>query len=738
MQQHAPRLRDLVLLGGGHSHVQVLKSAGMRPLTGVRLTLICREVETPYSGMLPGHVAGLYDRAQIHIDLARLARFAGARLLAAEATGLDLEGRQVLLGQHPPVRFDLLSINTGAVPAELPGVGTPVKPIGRFLPRWDALRASVRSGERVALVGGGAGGVELALAMRRALPADVGVVLVSDSLLPGHPGGVVSRLRRALQVSGVELVMQFRVDAVDCDSGQGERPARRLLRSSDGRSVSATHLFWVTGVTAPPWIAASGLATDPGGFVAVDRYLRSTSHPCVFAAGDVAALVHQPRPKAGVYAVREGPVLGENLRRAVAQRPLRPFRAQRRFLSLIGMADGRAVASRGPLVAQGAWVWRWKDRIDRRFMARFQDLPEMARAEFDLPAALRAEAPETMRCGGCGAKLGADPLRRVLARLPQQRYPNVSVGIGDDAAVVQVAGGALLLTVDGFRSLVDDPYLFGRITAHHSLNDVIAMGGHGTAALALATVPLMAESMMEDELYALLRGAVDVLNAQGVPRVGGHSAEGAELSLGLTITGALDGPALGKAGLRAGDALVLNKPVGTGVILAAHMRGLAGAAELAAALESMDRSNAPALTVFRDHDVHALTDVTGFGLIGHLAEMLRAGGVRAQLRAGAVPALPGAARLLAAGVASSLQSNNELALQDFELHGVLPADPRVRLLADPQTSGGLLAGVAAARADACVAELRALGFDAAVIGTVVDVVPAAAGAADAPLSSVAV
>ena len=717
MHQSTPPLRDLVLLGGGHSHVQVLRSLGMQPLNGVRVTVVSREVFTPYSGMLPGHVAGCYDWREIHIDLGPLARFAGARLIRAEVVGLDTDAGSLHLNDHPGIRYDVLSVNSGAVPARHGEVGMAVKPIGRFLPRWQEVKDRAIAGQRVALVGGGAGGVELALAMRRALSRDIAVTLLTDTLLPGQTDAAVRLLRRALADSGVILEEGFRV------AGAEHCGETALMIAADGRRNIADYLFWVTGVSAPAWLRDSGLATDANGFVQVDATLRSLSHPQVFAAGDVAALHGQPRPKAGVFAVREGPVLAANLRRALLGGRLRRYRAQRRFLTIMGTADGAAVATRGRWAASGRWVWRWKDWIDRRFMARFNELPEMPVERSNVPLALRDDAPEAMRCGGCGAKLGADPLRRVLARLPDQRAlqerHRVLLGIGDDAAVLQVAAGQLLLTVDGFRSIVEDPYLFGRITAHHSLNDVLAMGGQGIAALALATVPLMTEAMMEEELYLLLKGAMDVLNEHGVPLVGGHSAEGAELSLALSITGTGHGSALTKQGLEPGDVLVLTKAVGTGAVLAGEMRGRAPSDHVAAAVASMDHSNARALEVLREHDARALTDVTGFGLLGHLGEMLRASRCGAIVDVDRVPLLPGSEALVAAGIVSSLQTNNERALTDFEVLGGAPMDARVRLLADPQTSGGLLAGIPPARAAACVAALRAAGYEAAAgVGTV--------------------
>jgi len=714
----APPLRELVLVGGGHSHVQVVKAFAMRPQPGLRLTLVSREYDTPYSGMLPGCVAGRYDRAAMHIDLARLCAFAGARFLVDAVHGLDPVRRELRLDAHPPLRYDLLSLNTGATP-RLPEAVAPdmvdrvvaVKPIGRFLPRWQALRQQVAGGQRVVVVGGGAGGVELALAMRNVLPADVELGLVTDRLLPDLAPAATTRLRAALDRHGVALTQGVRVTAY--------RQGAAWLE--DGRSLAAHWFVVVTGVEAPAWIADSGLAVDDRGFVCVDDQLRSCSHEDVFAAGDLAAMRDQPRAKAGVFAVRQGPVLADNLRRVILAKPLRTYRAQHRFLVLVGTGDGRAVASRGDRAAEGRWVWWWKDWIDRRFMKRFNELPAMPAPDWALPAGLRNEAPDPMRCGGCGAKLGADPLRRALARLPVRQPPSVLLGLGDDAAVVRTPADTLVQTVDGLKAFIDDPCRFGRITAQHAMNDLLAMGARGVSALALVTLPLMAEAMMEDDLVQLLSGVLAGLDEHGVPLVGGHSGEGESLQLALSLTGVPDGPPLRKAGLEPGQRLVVTKALGTGTLLAAHMRARLPAAQLETALLSMEQSNGPALGILREHCVRALTDVSGFGLLGHLGEMLRASGpaVGADLALSTLPWLPGAAEQFSAGVQSSLQRNNEAALADFEAAGSAANGWQARLAVDPQTSGGLLAALPAERADDCVAALRGAGYGTtAVIGTV--------------------
>ena len=679
----------------------------MAPVPGIRLTIVSREILSPYSGMLPGHVAGVYSREQMHFDLPRLATAAGARFIHDEITGLDPEAALVSLQGHPDMHYDLVSLNLGGVPLGVSQHVTPVKPISTFLPRWQEVRAAIRSDDRVVVVGGGAGGVELAMAMRSVLPAGASICVVCTELLPGFSQAARALVRRALATREVDLVENFRVASA---TGQA-------LTSTDGDDIAAEHVFWVTGVSAPTLLRDCGVTVDNGGFVVVNEYLQSISHANVFAAGDVACLQGQERAKSGVFAVREGPVLTDNLVRKLLGKRLRRYRAQEKFLVLMGTGNRRAIATRGERAIEGRWVWWWKHWIDSRFMKRFTPEPMQVAESFDLPAALREDAPEPMRCGGCGAKLGASPLLRALARLPDQNFSQVTLGIGDDAALIR-SQGDLLLTVDGFRSLVSDPYLFGRITAHHSLNDILAMGGRGVSALALATVPLMSEAMMEEDLYLMLRGAVDVLNEQGIPLVGGHSAEGAELSLALTISGELHGRTpTSKAAMSAGQTLILTKGLGTGALLAAAMRGALPGDSLAAVLTALDTSNADSAEILIDCGATAITDVSGFGLAGHLSEMIRASGVGAEVALGRIPCLPDALTMLSQGISSSLHSNNRQALNDFAYSGSQPH--LVELTADPQTAGGLLAALPAERTQECLARLHEAGHQqAAAIGTV--------------------
>jgi selenide, water dikinase len=733
-----PVVKDVVLVGAGHSHVTVLRMFGMKPIPGVRFTLISREVHTPYSGMLPGLIAGYYGLDDAHIDTGPLTRLAGARLYQDEVVDLDLSARRVVCRHRPPVPYDLLSLNIGSTPntADVPGASEhaiPVKPIDGFLSRFEALKARVlaRKGRtRVALVGAGAGGVELLLSVERRLrqevarsgldAGDLSFVLVSDvaDILPGFPAAFRARFHAILAARGIVVVTGAPVTAVE---------AGRLV--VDGHApIEADEILWTTQAAPARWLAQVGLPVDPRGFLKVDDTLRVAGFHEVFAAGDTIAFPARELPKSGVYAVRAGPVLADNIRRTLIGRPLRPFRPQRETLCLISTGERYALGARNGLTVEGAWVWRWKDWIDRRFMRKFNDLPEMATRTTELPPladrqALHDISAIAMRCGGCGAKVGATILSRALGRIEPVARTDVVVGLDapDDAALVDVGGDRLSVqTVDYFRAIVDDPYTLGKIAANHSLGDVYAMGGEPQTALAIATVPYGLEAKVEADLSAMMAGANEVLRQAGCALVGGHTSEGAELALGFAVNGLVASTAaLRKDGLRPGDALILSKPIGTGTLLAADMRGKAKARWVMAAITHMIQSSGRAAEILRRYGVHAATDVTGFGLLGHLVEMVRASEVDVTLAIGRVPVLDGARETMTLGIFSSLQPQNVRLRRAIREVETVARHPLYPLLFDPQTAGGLLAAVPLHEALRCVAALRAANYaDADVIGFV--------------------
>jgi len=710
-----PLVRDLVLVGGGHAHAIVLRMWGMKPLPGVRLTLINPGPAAPYTGMLPGYIAGHYPRHALMIDLVRLARFAGARLILDRAVGLDQSVNQVNLGGRGPVRYDVVSLDIG-ISSDLPDLpgfadhAQSAKPLGQYAAQWEDFVAQAHPSPSVVIMGGGVGGVELALAtahrLRKLGARPTITVLERGALaLPGVGGPTRARLLTELTAAGIDLRLNVSAARVQADH----------LILTDGSTLASDFTLSVAGARPQEWLADTGLDLTEG-FVAVRPTLQS-SDPAIFAVGDTAHLTHAPRPKAGVFAVREAPILHHNLRAALTGGAMRAYHPQRDYLKLISMGDRRAVADTFGLRAGGGWLWHLKDYIDGKFMAKFADYPAMPALKVPHPAPpdlAEAMGPKPL-CGGCGAKVGAVALHAALHVLLAPARADVLSGPGDDAAILRTGAGVQLITTDHLRTFTNDPFQMATLTAVHALGDIWAMGAQPQVALAQVTLPRATPCLHADMLAEIMTAAAAVFTAAGADVVGGHTSIGAELTIGFAVTGLAQTP-ITKAGATPGAALILTKPLGTGTILAAemamaHVPGVILGEAVAACLHSMAAPQSQAAAILAPHAA-AMTDVTGFGLAGHLMEMLDASGVAATITLADLPRLPAAAQLAAAGIASSLAPANREALEG-RISG--PDDP---LLYDPQTCGGLLAAVPAAMATNLLAALHAADISAAIIGRI--------------------
>jgi len=703
MKQAIPFTRDLVLIGGGHTHALVLRSWGMNPLAGVRLTVINPGPTAPYSGMLPGFVAGHYTRDELDIDLVKLARFAGARLINGKAVAIDPLAKTITVPDRPAVAYDVAAIDVG-ITSEMPNLagftehGIPAKPLGTFATRWNAFRASATA-PKVAVIGGGVAGAELAMAMAHALRDHNPQVALIDrgQVLDGFNRPARSRLLAALSEQGVTCVENADVVEVLAHG----------VRLADGRIIASDFTTGAAGARPHDWVAEIGLDLQDG-FVTVGPTLQS-SDPDIFAVGDCAHLSHDPRPKAGVFAVREAPYLYDNLRARLSGGPMRNFWPQSDYLKLISLGGKSALAEKLGTAGRGGILWRWKDHIDRTFMTQFEGLPQM-----DMPLPLRVAAGvkdavgDAPMCGGCGAKVGRDALGAALGDLPVTNRTDIVPMLGDDAALITVGGQRQVLTTDHLSAVTDDPVTMARIATVHALGDIWAMGAAPQAATLTLILPRMTNALQARTVTEITQTVAQTLIDAGAALVGGHTTMGEGLTIGLTITGLCKTDPITLAGGQSGDVLVLTKPIGSGTIMAAEMRRAARGEDVLACLHTMQKPQGDLTAVLAD--AHAMTDVTGFGLAGHLAGICAASGVGATVRLADVPLMQGALALAQSGIRSSLYPDNRM------VQGInAPDTAQAALMFDPQTGGGLLAALSpqdAARV--------ATAPDVQIIGTLTD------------------
>ncbi len=737
MKASSPIVKHLVLVGGGHSHLAVLRNFAMKPMPGLAITLITRDVVTPYSGSLPGFLAGKYSFDEIHIDLRPLAQFAGARLIQEEIEDIDFDARFIKLTNRPDISFDFLSLNIGSRPDDSLITGadryaTAVKPIDGFIKQWECWReeavTKIHADEsfELVIVGGGPAGVEIAFAIQHRIISEldkrlaqdarlkISIVSTESELLSLHNSNVRQFTQSELQRRNIELKLERTVTEF--------KP--RVAVCADGEELQADAFVYATGASIPQWPFDCGLARSDDGFIRIKDTLQTSSHGYVFAAGDAATVENEPRPKSGVYAVRQGRVLARNLRRFITSKSLQRYFPQRKALALMSMGDGRAIASRGELFFQGRSMGTLKHQIDSRFVKKYSKFPVMP-VDLNLEPGLADRKIEkqlkqhAMRCAGCGAKISSDVLNGVLNELDKPTKPEIVTtpgGIEDASRILLEDGRTLVQSIDYIKAFSNDPWLFARIATLHCLSDIHAMGVKPHSALAMLGLPHAEKHYSRQQLRELMQACKSVLNAEDCDLIGGHSAESEELQLGFCVNGfASELPTLNKSGAQTGDAIILTKALGTGALLAADMRYLASHNVMQTAFESMLQSNAQAAEILLSHNATACTDVTGFGLAGHLLEMTNASGCHAELRLQSVNALPGVLEFLEQNIVSSLHHENSLNAQHFSTAGDQSKKPEFELLFDPQTAGGLLASVPSNEVEACLTALHKAGYQAATV-----------------------
>lgn len=691
----------IVLVGAGHTHLLFLRKWGMTRDKGYaasdsEITLISNYPTATYSGMLPAALAGQCTASEMEIDLVPFCNSIGVRLLTNPVTGIDYETKKVLVAERPPIPFDVLSVGIGSIPASLPkkcesANFVPVKPMQTFLARLNQVAEQLkRNGvvqPRVIIVGGGVASIEIAFCLRPWLLSsgfspEMCLMTRGDRIGQELESSTCSRVER--QLAKQSTAIERKCEVTDFDGKQ--------LHCSDGRTFRADLVIWTTGATPPSLVQSLGLETARDGFVAVRETLQTIALDNVFCVGDTATFERSPNSKAGVYAVRQAPVLWENVNRYLQQKPLIAFQPQPDFLRLINTGDGSAIGQWKGQSFSGKWVWWLKNRIDVKFMHKFQPIQMNETKHADV-----------MQCNGCGCKLGSTSLHRALSAQSHatgdrnlQTAPNSEL---DDAATLDLGNDhRLLASTDFFSTPFMDPFLSGQIAAWHAASDILACGGKVRWALSNVVVPEGGKESQEVWLAEMLAGIHKTLSHLQARSVAGHTIVGPRAEVGLTMIGNSPSDKLTKTGLEAGDVLYLTKPLGFGVCMAANMRNLLDAAGWDDLLSAMLDNKQGYISAAMASGTRCATDVTGFGLLGHLAEMLDVKNssrtpLTAELFLERLPFLPAAILHSQGGLRSSLYPDNFETARFVQVDSSIREDARVPLLYDPQTCGGFLIAI---------------------------------------------
>jgi selenide,water dikinase len=692
---------SIVLVGGGHAHAVALAS-GLRaePEAGIGLVLVARDLAAPYSGMVPGVISEQYRPEDAHVDMLRLARAAGATVIHGSASGIDRERRQLLLADRPPLPYDILSVDVGIQPDTSAIAGadraTTVKPIAGLIEKVRRLVGASWEKGRIAVVGGGAAGVELAFALHKRFEnARVVIVLVTrDDILPGQPNGMREAVRARLAERGIELVTGFPVARIDAEG----------LESTDGRRIAADDVLLNTEAAAPVWFQGSGLDLDARGFMAVGPTLQSTNDPAVFASGDCAAMVSTPRPKAGVFAVRQGPILAHNLAAAAYRLQgngpkLRAYRPQRQALAILSTADGRAIAARGPFWAEGAWVWRWKDRLDTGFMRQMASVGAKA---FPAPA---------------------DPVHRAIPALAFDR-PDPWPG---DIAISEAGGEVVATSLVALGQFIDDHHLWARIAALTALGPLQAAGvtpNSLSVALSLGGLP---QRQAEAAFAAAEAGIQLALKPHGVTLGALVIAAGSEPSITLTATGrARPEFLMSLAGAKPNDVILVTRPIGSGLAFAADRLGLLAALDWIELQRQGRWPNGDAARILRQAGASACAHIGATGLGGALSALSAHSQVAASIRLGHLETVKGLP-LLGDSLCEQLVGGNRSLGQRVVGSHRLSAWESALLFA-PEIVGGLVAAVPPEEWKQAYSELVDAGQRAFIAGRFVERMPGLEGA----------
>ena len=674
--------KQLVLIGGGHSNVQVLRKLCMHQYNGLNVILISESYGAIYSGMTPGYIEKIYSLDEITIDLQRLCFNAGATFIKDKVISLDEENKILHLKENPSISFDILSINSGSISnkqtiqIENDSKIISVKPIGSLVSKLKKIDEVIEksSQKKISIVGGGIAAFELSFALHKRYDGKISIDIISK-----HPLGEknlntnsINKVKKIAKKMGIKLISK---QAISINNSEIKL---------DDDIIHSDLILLSTGASLPEWLVKSNLEIDEN-FIAVNQQLQSLNFKNIFVSGDAASIQNSKRPKSGVMAVRQGEILKDNLFLFLQNKTLKKFKPQKNWLYLIGTYKNSAVLNYFNFSFEGKWCWALKKIIDLNFMKKFY-FPgqiDMNKKIFNLNE-YKDDIPK-MYCQGCGSKVSKNTLSNFLAS--QKTNQELS-----DATEIEFKQNNILQTIDHIKLFKSfNPYDFGIISYLHSQNDILAAGGSVHSLSISIGVPFSKNLVEGFYLEYFMRGIQKEAARDGAILASGHSYQTEEPSTTITMNGSIIKKS--NKSLAAEENLIyLSKPLGTGYLLAAYFQNskLLSTSDFKKLLSYLKTGNDLAAKSGFSCGSQLMTDISGFGLASHLGDICQSSNLSAEIQLSNHILINDKLEILKNFESSGYKNNY---LSSFNLIGIRDDHPLLKIVFDPQTNGPLLIAI---------------------------------------------
>ncbi|MBF95707.1 MAG: Selenide, water dikinase [Alphaproteobacteria bacterium MarineAlpha9_Bin4] len=672
--------KDLVLLGAGHSNIEVIRYFGKLKLEGLRITLISKHTHTTYSGMVPGYIEGEYQWNDINVDLVKLCYRNDIKIIIGEVTKVLGEQKKVFLKNRPPIEFDFLAVNLGIKSKTENIIGAnkfalSLKPISEINKILKNILAS--KSKNIVIVGAGAAGVEVSLALKKRLiktnvKKNIILIAKGNSLMKSYNQSVSKKLNKELKKNNIQIRYNSSVTKIK----------KNYIEINNKDKVLSSCTLLATNASAPDVLKKSDLSLSINGFIEVTRELQSKNFKYIFASGDIADIENLKLVKAGIYAVKQAKILKVNLRNFFLKKELKCYLPQKSYLSLIGTANGKAIANKSILTLRGTFFWKLKKFIDRRFINKYSVI---GFKENNLDQIKSTEPIDyAMQCNGCGSKVPQNVIKNIFSK-------NYMIGSNDADLIYGTKD--LVHTVDVITSLIDDDYLMGRIAAKHSLNDLIAANSYLVSTQMMLGVPKSSTTIQKRCVYQIKEGALSIFKEFNIKINGGHtySVDDEKSTVGFSLIGKMKNRFTKNNKDNNKLKIYMTGKVGTALVIAALRQNKISGKYYHEVIKEMTKSNFVIYEAFKKYNITDITDISGFGLALHLKNLL----IRNKRFKGAniyldkIMILKGAIEAMKCNVLSSLSYSNKSNLNNY-LEIKSNKNDILDILFDPQTAAGFL------------------------------------------------